>query len=326
MSIQLYDPFINMDFDGQVCFLTGKEENEIKKIPVFDNWIMERYELYDKAFMMLSENKILYRDMVIPCSPEVTEAINKLEEKIKIAFETGYEAVLKLEPILLFQWIAKIMYGILYNDVAYAKSQNRLKDKPFHLSAYLTRHIRTLNCMLQSLLQPMDFTAVKWSLAIVKVNNSKDIFNYKDETKNFNFSLAMNGFGIISCLQDNGINQELHQPLLEKIGDTNLHPIQFEELWCKFLYSNFLIKDKPEFVFYRSKVNDIIEVEVKTKLEGDPYNEWDDKMFARVLAEYWKPWGLTVKEIKQIDGSNISYLWDDYNNKVIDPSQVDLPY
>ncbi len=326
MNIQLYDPFINMDFDGQVCFLTGKEGNDVKKIPVFDNWLMERYELHDKAFMMLSENKILYRDMLIPSSPEVEEAINKLEEKIEEAFESGYETVLKLEPISLFQWMAKIMYGILYNDVYYAKSQNRLNDKPFQLSPYLTRHIRTLNCMLQSLLQSMDFTAVKWSLAIVRVNNSKDIFNYKDETKNFNFSLVMNDFGIIACLQDNGINQELHQPLLEKIGDTNLHPIQFEELWSKFLYSNYLLKNKPEFVFYRTTENNLIGVEVKSKAEGDPYNKWDDKMFARVLAEYWKPWGITVKEIKQIDGSNLSYLWDDYNNKVIDPSQVDLPY
>lgn len=325
MSIQLYDPFINMDFDGQVCFLTGEKINDIDKIPVFDSWLMKRYSLQEKPFMMLSENKILYSDLLIPCSNEIKEAINKLGEKIEKAFETGYETVLQLEPVLLFQWMAKIMYGILYNDVAYAKSQNRLKDIPFHLSPYLTRHIRTLNCMLQSLLQPMDFTGVKWSVAIVRVNNSKDIFNYKDETKNFNFTLAMNGFGIIACLQDNGINREFHQPLLEKIGVTNLHPIQFEELWCRFLYSNYLIRNKPEFVFYSSTENKVIGLEVNSKEEDDPYNKWDDKMFARVLAEYWKPWGLTAKEITQIDGSNLSYLWDDYNNRVIDPSQISLP-
>ncbi|MBS1736610.1 MAG: hypothetical protein JSS98_08435 [Bacteroidetes bacterium] len=325
MSIQLYDPFIKMDFGGQVCFLSGRETKDIKKIAVFDKWLLDRYKLHDKAFMMLSENKILYPDILIPCSPEVEEKINLLEKQVQIAFDTGFEAVVKLDAVLLFQWMAKIMYGILYNDIAYAQAQHRQKDTPFRLSAYLTKHLRALHCMLQSLLLPMDFTKAKWSLAIVRVSNSKDIFNYKDETKNFNFSLAMNGFGIIACMQDNGINQEYHQPLLEKIGITPLHPIQFEELWCKFLYSNYLIKDKPEYTFYAAKSGSLVEVEVKPNADNNPFNSWDDAMYARVLAEYWKPWGLTVKEIKQIDGSNLSYLWDDYHNKIIDPAQIKLP-
>lgn len=324
MNIQLYDPFANMDFGGQLCFLSGREVNNTSKIPVFDYWLLNRFKLHEKSFMMLSENKILYPDILIPCSTEVEDKINSMEKQIQSAFKAGFEAVSKLDAVLLFKWMAKIMYGILYNDIAYAQAQHQLKDTPFRLSLYMTQHIRTLHCMLQSLILPMDFSAIKWSIAIVRVNNAKDIFNYKDETKNFNFSLAMNDFGIIACLQDNGINQEYHQPLLEKIGTTPLHPIQFEELWCKFLYSNYLIKNKPEYLFYAAKSGSVIEVEAKPNADNNLFNSWDDAMFARVLAEYWKPWGLTVKEIKQIDGSNLSYLWDDYHNKVIDPALIKI--
>ncbi len=91
----------------------------------------------------------------------------------------------------------------------------------------------------------MEFEGVKpWSIEIVKLKYSKDIFNYKDEPTNLNFSLGMNGFGIVACLQDNGAVAQKEKNLLEKIDEKILHPIQFEELAARFLYSNYLLKNR----------------------------------------------------------------------------------
>src|SRR6185312_2209745 len=119
--------------------------------------------------------------------------------------------------------------------------------KDFTLSPALKKRFSKFHLMLQSLLVPMEFTFVKpWSMAIVKVKYSKDGFNYKDEPTNQHFSLGMNGFGIVACLQDNGAVLEKEKEILEKAGERVLHPIQFEELAARFLYRNYLLKNRGQ--------------------------------------------------------------------------------
>src|SRR5690606_27591087 len=171
----------------------------------------------DKNLTMLAENVVKYNSITMPCAPEVIEKLNNLETDIQTAFETGYEAVKKLSEIKLFQWMAKLMYGVLYNDIVHGINHLMGKDKTFTLSPLLTKKFSNLHFMLQSLIRPMEFiNFLPWSISILKINYSKDVFNYKDETKNINFSLGMNGFGIVACLQDNGENKKHYSDLLKK--------------------------------------------------------------------------------------------------------------
>ncbi len=174
----------------------------------------------------------------------------------------------------------------------------------------------------------MEFKGVKpWSIAVVRVKYSQDVFNYKDEPTNLNFSLGMNGFGIIACLQDNGAVVKKENNILEKIGEKILHPIQFEELSAQFLYSNYLLKN-------RGKTN--IEVEKnKVVFESFPIAEtsvtpifgaWDDDMFAQVLAGYWEPWGFEKKTIFNFPNSPVSFLENDVTYEFIEPESVELPF
>ena len=326
MIQELYKPFENFEFADEKCFLTGKEiDFSEEQISVFPEWIMDRYDLRDKTIVMLAENAVKYNDLKLPCSKNIiTERIDPLETEIESAFISGYEAVKKLSPKILFQWMGKLVYGVLYNDIVFGIKQQSAKGKQFTLSPLLTKKISILHGMLQSLIIPMEFEQNPWSIEIVKLNYSKDIFNYKDETKNLNFSLGMNGFGIIACLQDNGENSRFHQGLIQQIGETPLHPIQFEELWSRFLYSNYLLVNPVDYHFYSSEDKIIVKPEPKANQPKPFFNKWDDKMFAQVLANYWKPWGLTMKDIITFPNPPISYLIDDYSNQFILPETIEL--
>ena len=322
----LYDPLQEFTFNPGECFLTGKKTNST--IPVFPEWIMERYELHDKPFTMLGENAVKYASLQIPCSEEVImNAIDPLEEEIELAFTTGYEAVKELDKLRLFQWMAKIVYGILYHDMSYAIRLHTAKDKTFKLSEYLTKRFRNLHFMLQSLVHKMTFTNFfPCSIRVVKVNYSKDIFNYKDETKNLNFSLGMNGFGIVACLQDNGQNEIFQKDLLQKVGEKTLHSIQFEELWSRFLYSNYLLNTSTQYSY--TKAGDeiwVASVPIPGAEKQVSFKPWDEKMFAQVLANYWKPWGLTMGDIYDFPNSPISYLIDESTNQFIEPESIKMP-
>lgn len=331
MANKLYNPFENSDFSPETCFLTGQKlhSEEEEQISVFPEWILDRYTLRDKTFKMLEGSNLKYKDMKMPCSKSVIEnAINPLEEEIEKAFAAGYEAVKKVPKERLFLWMAKLMYGVLYQDISIEQRKYSLKGEKFILPEFLQERFSKLHSLMQSLVCPMEFDGTKlWSISVFEIKISKDVFNYKDETTNLNFSLGMNDFGIVACLQDNGAVGINQQDIIEKFSTKTLHPIQFEEICARFIYANYLLNAYAKYTFEFT--------EEKIMLQSPPlasppnkslFALWDDDMFAQVLSLYWKPWGITKDEIITFGNSPISYLEDPYTYETIEPESITLQY
>jgi hypothetical protein len=328
MSYQLYNPFETYDFTPETCFLTGEKlASESEQITVFPKWILDRYELGEKKFTLMDQiTSYKYADLKIPCSENVAaNALLQLEDEIKTAFEAGFYEVKKLPGKRLFQWMAKIVYGVLYHDLLAERKRAARRNLEFKLSPLLIKRFSLLHLMLQSLVAPISFSERKpWSICIFKSKISKDVFNYKDEPTHLNFSLSMNDFGIVACLQDNAAVAEFQKDIVETFSNKTLHPVQLEEIFSRFIYTNYLMKYFPE---YR-----IAETSEKVCINALPYNTedlfkpWDDDLFAQVLAVYWKPWGLTKKEIYDFPNSPLSFLIDESTNEMIDPDTIQLPF
>ncbi len=331
MTIQLYSPFADLKLSPDECFLTGEKIiSPEEQIQVFPEWIMDRYSLRDKTFTMLGDGNITkYSNLKLPCSATVIKnAIEPLEAEIQKVFSAGYEEVKKLPEEKLFQWMAKLVYGILYNDLNNALKEQQRRGEKFVLSSYLQTRFKNLHLMLQSLVVPMEYKGFKpWSIEVVRIKYSKDVFNYKDETNKLNFSLGMNDFGIVCCLQDNGENAKYHKELVGKFSDKILHPIQFEELCGRFIYSNYLLKRFPEYSIHITEEKVFVEpliTEVQTQKQL--FEVWDDEMFGQVLANYWKPWGISMSEIIVFPNAPISFLINDYTFELVEPDSITLPY
>jgi len=330
MPISLFNPFETLHFDNETCFLSGKDlQSADESISVFPEWILDRFTLKDKKFRMLDQvTGIRYGELKLPCSPEVKNAFNTLEEEIQTAFTNGYEEIKKIDEQKLFLWMGKLVYGVLYNDLTLEMSRTEKKEKNFKMSPLLRKRFGKFHLMLQSLMVPMEFRGLKpWSIQIVKLKYSNDTFNYKDEPIRLNFSLGMNGFGIVACLQDNGAVGFMQQDIIQKIAEKILHPIQFEELCARFLYANYLLKSNPQHIIEPTKEKIIIESVPLTETADNPlFDNWDDNMFAQVLAGYWEPWGLTKNEIITLPDAPISFLENDYTHEFIEPESVTLPF
>lgn len=330
MAFSLFNPFETLHFSPHTCFLTGQDLlSDEEPICIFPGWILDRFSLRNKRFRMLDQvTGIQYEDLKLPCSSKVKNAFHLLDEEIKNAFNAGYEEVKKIPEERLFLWMGKLVYGALYNDLTLEISRSEKKEKSFKMSSSLKKRFGKFHLMLQSLVYPMEFKEIKpWSISIVRLKYSRDTFNYKDEPINLNFSLGMSGFGIIACLQDNGIISKNQQDITRKIADKILHPIQFEELCCRFLYANYLLKKQAQHIIQSTEEKIIIESLPLTEIKDEPlFGHWDDNMFAQVLAGYWEPWGLTKKEIITPPDSPISFLENDYTHEFIEPESVTLPY
>lgn len=330
MSLKLFNPFSNLFFDDKICFLTGDDlAGTEEKLSVFPEWILKHYKLRDKEFKLMDDAKpILYGDLKLPCSTRVKEAFDRLDEEIKEAFLAGYEQVVKLESYKLFLWVGKILYGILYRELQMEKTRLSLRNEEFKLSDFLQDYFGYFHLMLQSLVSPIDFGELKpWSITVVKLKYSQDIFNYRDDTIHLFSTLGVNDFGIIVCFQDNGLIYNKQKEIVDKIGNNVLHPIQFEELCARALYLNYLLRFKPSYTIEKEGEGMLLRTILPKEERQRPFfDKWDDDMFAQVLTDYWKIWGLEKKDIYRFPNSPISFLEDEHTYEFIKPELIKLPF
>jgi hypothetical protein len=328
MAIQLYKPFERLNFSKQFCFLSGEKlQSTEEEIHVFPLWLMQEYELQDKPFKLLDESMSTYSHMKLPCSAGINDLfVDPLEREIKTAFLSGYDSVKQLSELKLFQWIGKMVYGILFNEIRIGMIQQKAKGEEFIFSQSLVHKFGNLHLMLQTLNQPIEFEGtLPWSIRVFKLEAKQDLFNYRDEINTLTYSLAMKDFGIIACLQDNGTNAIYHKDTLAKINNKPLHPAQFEEICARFFYSNYLFNRLPEYTVMPTEEAIFIDAMPLRGMSNKPlFDIWQNKTFAQVLENFWKPWGILLFEILKDPENPLSYLLNE-NNEMIHADSVHLP-
>ncbi|MBC7745575.1 MAG: hypothetical protein H7096_10770 [Flavobacterium sp.] len=314
MAHTLYKPFKKLEFKNKNCFLSGVTIQADEQISVFPEWLIAQFQLAQKPFKLLDESMATYGVIKVPCSAGIAKyTLEPLEHEIQKAFNIGYEAVKNLSSLQLFQWIGKLVYGIIYNELRIGIREQQAGGEDFLLAEGLMYKFGNLQLMLQSLIQPMQFEErPPWTIQIFKVENSPEVFNFRDEINTLTFSLAMNDFGIIACLQDNGSNAIYHEETLLKVKDKTLKPIQFEELIARFYYSNYLFNRLPEYNVLPA--NDVVYIEAMPLrgLSNKPlFDNWQAKPYGQVLENFWKPWGFTLFEIIKDPENPMSFLFDE---------------
>lgn len=326
-----FNPFENLKFDSNICFLSGETlTSQHDTISVFPEWLMQQFQLHDKSFTMIDfVTPILYKNLILPCSENVKNKFNQLDLEIQEVFQNGYNAIKLIDEQKLFLWMSRIIYGILYHDLKLEKEKKELKNDILQISESLKNKFHLFHLMLQSIIYPIQFSEQKpWSIAIVGVKYSKDVFNFRGDPIKLIFSLGLNGFGIVASLHDNGFVKEKESELLNKIGDTILHPIQFEELIARFNYNHFLLKKQPKYNINETQQGILIHSLLGSKNDDidSVFHLWNDNIFADVLTDYWKPWGLQKKDIISFPNAPISFLEHETTYQFISPDTISYPF
>ncbi|HEY8780239.1 MAG TPA: hypothetical protein VIM16_01385 [Mucilaginibacter sp.] len=327
MPQQIYLPFTTFNFSNRNCFLTGETTSPEEKIQVFPQWLMSRYKLEDQPFKLLDESMATYKDLKIPCAPHVNETfLEPLEAEIAVAFEIGYEAVKNLDKLKLFQWAGKLLYGIIFNEMQSGIKLQHAQNEEFNISKSLVHKFSNLHLMLQSINLPITFENFKpYSIFLFKVDNNTEEFGYRDEINTLTFSLRINDFGLIICLQDNGANRVYHKEILQKIESEVLHPIQFEEFCGRVFYSAYLFNRLPEYHTFPVGDDIYIEAEPLRGMSSKPlFDDWMNKTYGQVLESFWKNWGFLLFEIIKNPEKPMSFLFD-ADGGFVNASTIELP-
>ena len=317
MTTKLYNPFLDFKFDNNSCFLTGtKLASADERMQVFPVWMMRAFDLEEKPFKMLDESFVTYKQLQLPCSAYTAQLFEQLEETVQQAMEKGYHAVKNLSQETFFHWVAKILYGVVFNEIQAGMRQAVLTGEDMNFSQALVHKFRNLHAMLQSIVLPMEFEHKNpFTIQVFEVDNAEDTFLYRDEINTLIFSLRMKDFAIIATLQDNGTNAIYHDDVLAKVEGKKLHPIQFEEVCARYFYSAYLFNRLPEYTY--------METPEKVYVEPMPLNDWtlkpifDNwvvKTYGQVLENFWKPWGFLLFEIIQNPERPMTFIEDEVGN------------
>jgi hypothetical protein len=315
MQNSLYQPFKTLQFDAKHCFLSGQTlVSSEEEIGVFAPWFLQAFGLETRPFKLLDESITTYQQLKVPCSSAVyEEAIAPLESEIQAAFLGGYALVKEVSDLRLFQWISKLLYGIIYHEIKQGIRQQKTLGEPFTLSQAMAHKFGNLHLMLQSLIQPINFEEPKpWSIKVFKLSQEDNFFSYRDELNTLSFSLRARDFGIIACLQDNGTNTAYHQEILEICSEQTLSPAQFEELCARFFYSAYLFNRLPEYAVLHTHETTFIEAMPLQGMSSKPiFDVWNVKTYGQVLENFWKPWGFILFEIIKDPEQPMSFLTDE---------------
>jgi hypothetical protein len=314
MPAEIYYPFKSFNFSNRTCFLSGEQlSSEEERTQIFPAWLMSQYNLEDQQFKLLDENFTTYKELQLPCSASVYEQfIDPLEAEIAAAFDTGYDAVKQVDEVKLFQWAGKLLYGIIFNEMQVGIKQQHFQGQEFNISQSLIHKFSSLHLMLQSLYLPVVFEDFSpFSLFLFKVDNAENEFAYRDEINTLIFSLRIKDFGLVICLQDNGVNRNYHRELLSKIENQTLHPIQFEEFNARVFYSAYLFNRLPEYNILPAGDETFIEAMPLRGLSSKPlFDFWQNKTYGQVLENFWKKWGYLLFEIIKDPENPMSFLLD----------------
>lgn len=287
---------------------------------------MQTYQLEDKPFKLLDESITTYKKLKIPCATAAANSLDVLEKQIKAAFLKGFEAVNALDRLSLFQWIGKLLYGIVFNEIQIGIRQQLMSGEAMNFSQVLAKKFTHLHYMLQSLIRPIEFEGgLPFSIQVFEIDSEQDAFSYRDEINTLVFSLRLKNFGIIACLQDNGANNKYHSTILDKIIGKKLHPIQFEEVCGMYFYSAYLFNRLPEYTILPTQEATYIEPMPLSGVDPRPiFDAFQAKTYGQVLENFWKTWGFTLFEIIKDPENPMTFLTDK-DGQFRDSQSIDLP-
>jgi len=281
-----------MSFSYDKCFLCGHElENEKTNEHVFPKWVQQRYDLQNQRLFLLNKTEIPYRQLTIPCCPSCnTTFLSKVENRFKRYYKKGFSEFKRLDSLIVFQWVAKIFYGLLFKELSLCFDRSD-PAQGFITDPEILQELRTLHAFLQSIRMPFEFAGFHpWSIFIVETHTygDKRDFDYHDEVLTLTFAIRLGGIGIIACLEDNGAQEDLFSDFFEQFDGIKLHPTQFDELVAKVTYKSHLMNRVPKYmIMLPQREGDKVTV-VASPLQGFSnkpiYDDWNQKELRDTLV------------------------------------------
>ena len=277
-------------FGASTCFLCSaplRSKNRSEE-HVFPKWLQNRFKLWNQRLDLINMTSMPYRQLTIPCCKTCNGVhLGKLEKVMQSAIETGPNAVAKLPPAIVYMWLSKIFYGILYRENLLRG--DRKKGKRPIVPKEVLEELRLHHDFMQGIRRSLEFPfGIPGSIFVFGTSvpdRVEEQFDFLDNHANLSIALRMGSVGIVCCLQDGGMTKGFHDHLKRSYyRKDRLHPLQFREATAEVFYKSMLLETRAFYTVAETPAK----MQIVTHLPKTiAFDDWDWLLYCRILGHYW---------------------------------------
>jgi len=329
-SCGIIDKIWSKHYELNFCFLCGVKFNRriSSEEHVFPKWLQEKYNLWNQRVVLLNNTKISYRYLKIPCCSNCNKkSLSKIENKIKRYSKRNFRLIKKIDKKILFYWLGKILYGILYKEMFLSSKRSDPKASSILSPEFLQRSKAHL-LLLQGIRIKHEFDCFfPASLFFFETQlpaKVEEQWDFMDFYPGLGIAVRLGRTGIVAVMQDGGV-QESFRNTLKDFYSVPLHPLQFREVSSLIFYRSSLFNRTPKFISSENgqKIKTFL-IPLQGLSKKPLFDDWDTGDYAQVLSTYV---GLPKEAINPSTNEVMSWISDE-NDKVIfmDIKKYPLPW
>lgn len=302
---------------------------EVTREHVFPKWLQRKLNLFDRKLHLLNGTLIAYRNLTVPaCSKCNGVVLSNVENKLACALAGGAQAVRSLGPELLYVWLAKIFFGIMYAEGLLPFDRSLPDSEPI-VSDEVLGGFRFLHFLMQAARAPIEFigneTNFHTSILVFPLQQHPDPshrFMYRDDVVFGCIAVRVDTVGLI-CVTDGGAQERLANEVMPALFDHNLHPLQFEEVCAKIFVKARTMNRTPKYVSaFSPNRNQVIQMPLAGLSSKPIFDEWDQELYGQVLASFT---GLPLETISPGNGMTMTWIENLAHPKFMDVAVLPWP-
>lgn len=276
------------------CFLCGTDLSVVGKTDehVVPRWVQRRYDLWSQKLTLLNGTAIPYSQLTVPCCSSCNnDHLSRIEDSLSATVDRGRSAVVALGPKLLFLWLGKIFYAILYKELMLLRE----RADPYAgtiISEDFIRQYRSHRLLLQQARGILALDGFQpGSLFVFEaqpIPHSDQTWDLTDHVHGMAIGVRIGRVCLIAALGDGAAQQKFDAAFYEQYYDLPLHPIQFRELFARVAYRSTLATRVPKYITGPDGHGGLTTFQLPLGgLSDKPaFEDWIPFNYARVLAAY----------------------------------------
>ena len=225
--------------------------------------------------------------MTVPCCFDCNNLrLSPLEQRIRTAFEAGFEAVDQLASFDLFRWFGKISLGLQFKELSLLHDRSS-PDSETILDPEFLRQYSILHFWLQMASCENDPEYSPGSIWVFPTQTpaGQDLqFDLKDDAANGVIAMRTKKVVVIVDFLEHGVHAQISSDHFAPLRDI---PLQFQELVATIVYGAKLLCQETNVTFFQTDGGLAYTVNCRPTTEGDAVmNPWVKKDYAEILSYF----------------------------------------